>query len=165
MLVPLQGCPMYECRLTCIRMQWVHWSNCALCPLLAVSCGDAGFALFTLTVSSPRMDYSKVRYFWGFNIRLKYYHSVCCWRIRMWLESAVNWESLCYFRPCKSGFNNRIYGTLPISIYTNNFRFRYQQDEINISMPNFFWQHVSDKRKNIQLKYKHLDIETMDNFL
>jgi hypothetical protein len=45
-------------RLTCVRMQWVQWTNCALCPLLAVSCGDAGLALFTLTVSSPRMDYS-----------------------------------------------------------------------------------------------------------
>jgi hypothetical protein len=39
-------------------VQWVHWTNCALCPLLSVSCGDAGLALFTLTVSSPRMDYS-----------------------------------------------------------------------------------------------------------
>jgi hypothetical protein len=58
MRVPLQGCTKSECRLTCIRMQWVHWSNCSLCPLLAVSCGDAGLALFTLTVSSPQMDYS-----------------------------------------------------------------------------------------------------------
>jgi hypothetical protein len=30
-------------------MQWVHWNNCALCPLLAVSCGDSGLALFTLS--------------------------------------------------------------------------------------------------------------------
>jgi hypothetical protein len=59
MRVPLQGCPMSECRLTCIRLQWVHWSNCALCPLLAVTCGDTGLALFTLTVSSPRMDYRR----------------------------------------------------------------------------------------------------------
>jgi hypothetical protein len=58
MCVPLQGCPKSECRLTYVRMQWVKWTNCALCPLLAVSCGDAGVALFTLTVSSPRMDYS-----------------------------------------------------------------------------------------------------------
>jgi hypothetical protein len=49
MRVPLQGCPKSECRLTCIRMQRVHWSNCALCPLLAVSCGDAGLALFMLS--------------------------------------------------------------------------------------------------------------------
>jgi hypothetical protein len=38
-------------------MQSVQWTNCALCPLLAVSCGDAGLALITLTVSSPRMDF------------------------------------------------------------------------------------------------------------
>jgi hypothetical protein len=56
MRVPLQGCPKSECRLTCFRMQWVHWTNCALCPLLAVSCGDAGIYLFTMTLSSPRMD-------------------------------------------------------------------------------------------------------------
>jgi hypothetical protein len=49
MCVPLQGCPKSECILTCVRMQWVHWTNCALCPLLAVSCGDAGLALFTLS--------------------------------------------------------------------------------------------------------------------
>jgi hypothetical protein len=55
--IPLQGCPESECRLTCDRMQWVHWTNCALCPLLAVSCGDAGLDLFTLSLSSPRMDY------------------------------------------------------------------------------------------------------------
>jgi hypothetical protein len=54
--VPLQGCPKSKCRLTCIRMQWVHCTNCALCPLLAVSCGDVGLALFTQTVLSPRMD-------------------------------------------------------------------------------------------------------------
>jgi hypothetical protein len=53
---PLQGCPQSECRLTCVRMQRVPWTNCALCPLLAVSCGDTGLGLFTLTVSSPRMD-------------------------------------------------------------------------------------------------------------
>jgi hypothetical protein len=41
-----------------VPLQWVHWSNCALCPLLAVSCGDTGLGLFTLTVSSPRMDCS-----------------------------------------------------------------------------------------------------------
>jgi hypothetical protein len=57
MCVPMQGCPKSEWRLTCVRMQWGHWTNCALCPLLAVSCGDAGLTLFTLTVSSPRMDY------------------------------------------------------------------------------------------------------------
>jgi hypothetical protein len=57
MCVPLQGCPTSECRLTCVRMQWVHLTNCALCTLLAVSYGDEGLALFTLTVSSPRMDY------------------------------------------------------------------------------------------------------------
>jgi hypothetical protein len=55
--VPLQGYPKSECRLTCVRMQWVHWTNCALCPLLAVTCGEAGLALFTMTLSSPRMDY------------------------------------------------------------------------------------------------------------
>jgi hypothetical protein len=49
MCVPLQGCPKSECRLTCVQMQWVHWTNCALCPLLAVSCGDAGPTLFTLS--------------------------------------------------------------------------------------------------------------------
>jgi hypothetical protein len=54
--VPLQGCPKSECRLTWVRMQWVHWTNCALCPLLAVSCGDTGLGLFTLTVWSPRID-------------------------------------------------------------------------------------------------------------
>jgi hypothetical protein len=56
--VPLQGCPKSECRLTCVQTQWVPWTNCALCPLLAVSCGDTGLGLFTLTVSSPRMDYT-----------------------------------------------------------------------------------------------------------
>jgi hypothetical protein len=67
MRVPLQGCPKSECRLTCVGMQWVHWTNCALCPLLAVSCGDAGIALFTLTVSSPRMDCSELHsYFASF---------------------------------------------------------------------------------------------------
>jgi hypothetical protein len=54
MRVPLQGCPKSECRLTCVRMQGVHWTNCALCPLLAVRCGDAGLALFTL----PRLSRS-----------------------------------------------------------------------------------------------------------
>jgi hypothetical protein len=54
--VPLQGCPESECRLTCVRMQQVTWTNCALCPLLAVSCVNTGLGLFTLTVSSPRMD-------------------------------------------------------------------------------------------------------------
>jgi hypothetical protein len=54
--VPLQGCPKSECMLTWVRMQWVHWTNCGLCPLLVVSCGDTGLGLFTLTVSSPRMD-------------------------------------------------------------------------------------------------------------
>jgi hypothetical protein len=49
MRVPLQECPKSECRLTCVRMQWVHWTNCALWPLLAFSCGDAGLALFTLS--------------------------------------------------------------------------------------------------------------------
>jgi hypothetical protein len=39
-----------------VWMQWVPWTNCALCPLLAVSCDDTGLGLFTLTVSSPRMD-------------------------------------------------------------------------------------------------------------
>jgi hypothetical protein len=58
MRVPLQGCPKSECRLTCVRMQWVHWTNRALCPLLAVSCDNTGLALFTMTLSSPRMDYS-----------------------------------------------------------------------------------------------------------
>jgi hypothetical protein len=57
MCVPLQGCPKSECRLTYVRMQWAHWTNCVLCPLLAVSCSDAGLALFTLTVSSPWMYY------------------------------------------------------------------------------------------------------------
>jgi hypothetical protein len=47
MCVPLQWCPKSEYRLTCVRMQWVHWTNCSLCPLLAVSCGDAGLVLFT----------------------------------------------------------------------------------------------------------------------
>jgi hypothetical protein len=56
--VPLQECPKSEYRLTCVRMQWVPWTNCALCPLLAVICGDTGLGLFTLTVSSPRMDCS-----------------------------------------------------------------------------------------------------------
>jgi hypothetical protein len=56
--VPLLGCPKSECRLTCVRMQWVTCTICALCPLLAVSCGDTGLGLFTLTVSSPRMDCS-----------------------------------------------------------------------------------------------------------
>jgi hypothetical protein len=37
--------------------------NCALCPLLAVSCGDAGLALFTMTLSSLRMDYSRILYY------------------------------------------------------------------------------------------------------
>jgi hypothetical protein len=54
--VPLQGCPKSKCRLTCVRMQWEPWTNCALCLLLAVSCGDTGLGLFMLTVSSPRMD-------------------------------------------------------------------------------------------------------------
>jgi hypothetical protein len=49
MRVPLQGCPKSECRLTCVRMRWVHWTKCALCPLLTVSCGDAGLGLFTLS--------------------------------------------------------------------------------------------------------------------
>jgi hypothetical protein len=49
MCVPLQGCPKSERRLSCVRMQWVHWTNCTLSPLLAVSCGDAGLALFTLS--------------------------------------------------------------------------------------------------------------------
>jgi hypothetical protein len=53
MRVPLQGCQKSECRLPCV---WVTWTNCALCPLLAVSCGDTGLGLLTLTVSSPRMD-------------------------------------------------------------------------------------------------------------
>jgi hypothetical protein len=44
-----RGVQEFECRLTCVRMQWEHWTNCALCPLLAVSCGDAGLALFTLS--------------------------------------------------------------------------------------------------------------------
>jgi hypothetical protein len=59
--VPFQGCPKSECRLTWVRMQWVPWTNCALCPLLAVSCGDTGLGLLTLTVSSPRMDFSYMR--------------------------------------------------------------------------------------------------------
>jgi hypothetical protein len=50
------GCPKSRCRLTCVRMQWVHWTNFALCPILPISCGDTGLGLFTLTVSSPRMD-------------------------------------------------------------------------------------------------------------
>jgi hypothetical protein len=54
-------CLKSECRLTCVRMQWVPWTTCALCPLLAVSCGDTGLGLFTLTVSSPRMDCSYAR--------------------------------------------------------------------------------------------------------
>jgi hypothetical protein len=41
-----------------VRPNAVSTLNCTLCPLLAVSCGDAGLALFTLTLSSPRMDYS-----------------------------------------------------------------------------------------------------------
>jgi hypothetical protein len=59
--VPLQGCPESECRLTYVRIQWAPWTNCALCPLLAVSCGDARLGLFTLTVSSPRMDCNSVQ--------------------------------------------------------------------------------------------------------
>jgi hypothetical protein len=59
--VPLQGCIKSECRSTCVRMQWVHWNNCALYPLLAVSCGDTGLGLFTLTVSSPRMGCTILR--------------------------------------------------------------------------------------------------------
>jgi hypothetical protein len=35
-------------------------TNCALCPLLAVSCGDAGLG-FLYAVSSPRMDYKWLR--------------------------------------------------------------------------------------------------------
>jgi hypothetical protein len=54
--VPLQRCPNSECRLTCVRMQWVTWTKCVLWPLLAVSCGVTGLGLFTLTVSSPRME-------------------------------------------------------------------------------------------------------------
>jgi hypothetical protein len=42
-------------------MQWVPWTKCAFCPLLAVSCGDTGLGLFTLTVSSPRMDCREVQ--------------------------------------------------------------------------------------------------------
>jgi hypothetical protein len=30
MRVPLHGCSKSECRLTYVRMQWVHWTNCAL---------------------------------------------------------------------------------------------------------------------------------------
>jgi hypothetical protein len=41
-----------------VRPNAMSTLNCVLCPLLAVSCGDAGLALFTLTVSAPQMDYS-----------------------------------------------------------------------------------------------------------
>jgi hypothetical protein len=39
-----------------MRPNAVSTPNCVLCPRLAVSCGDTGRGLFTLTVSSPRMD-------------------------------------------------------------------------------------------------------------
>jgi hypothetical protein len=46
-----------------VRPNAVSTLNCALCPLLAVSCGDAGLGLFTLTVSSPRMGFFLYTYF------------------------------------------------------------------------------------------------------
>jgi hypothetical protein len=57
MRVPLQGCPKSECRLTCVRMQWVHWTNLRALSTLCCHLWRRG-ACFAYAVSSPRMDYS-----------------------------------------------------------------------------------------------------------
>jgi hypothetical protein len=57
MRVPLQGCPQSECRLTCVRMQWVHWTNLRALSTPCCQLWRRG-ACFVYAVWSPRMDYS-----------------------------------------------------------------------------------------------------------